>query len=701
MTLPQRFIIDGYLINMSLSEVTGEAGSIKVEPKVLQVLLLLAQNAQQVVSHQQIMDQVWQGSEVVPNALQRCIARLRKVLGDNAKAPRLIATHPKIGYRLMVDVQWQQAQTEQSAVTRVPQKFKGIWKWPALVVLLISFGLFFAVFITPLEPKIKSIKTITHTDSFESDVSYSPNGQYIVFNRQTQSCYSHIWAKNLKTGTESRLSKQAGFYRDTRFTFDGRSVIFTQQQNCDQKAIEFEPQSANCWQINSLDFAESLSSPQPSAVRYQCQNQSITRPIALPNHQYSFLKTEQGNSGLFIYNALNQQSDVLFAPSALSIYSYDYSPVQSQYAVIGFNPDSEHVLSILNEQGRVLQQNTLKFQSDKYPQAQFVIRYSIDGNTLLAVSDGALYHLSMDGELSEYKPLLQNIISVDKHPTNVQVVAITGYKDTDIANVPIYTQHNPPLQSGINQSVQPYKSFARTKSPEKSAKFQPFGDLIAFVSAISGNDEVWLWDGAQAMQLSDFANNSHIEQLTWSPDGKQIALVSNGLLKLIDLEGNTQSINAPVLLEKVAGWHQTSNLLVTATAANARALLTLDLKTLRFTLLPIEGVINTWSTDHALYFSHLDGKVFRIARPIDAHKPGYMPALNGKSLELYQSKFYSYDPTSRYLSMYNLEGELIKQIRPLKPFAWKLSDVKDQHMLLEQVIEVNQDIIELELSYGH
>ncbi|MBQ4810048.1 winged helix-turn-helix domain-containing protein [Pseudoalteromonas luteoviolacea] len=701
MTLPLRFIIDGYLIDMSRSEVTGKAGSIKVEPKVLQVLLLLAQNAQQVVSHQQIMEQVWQGSEVVPNALQRCIARLRKVLDDDAKSPRIIATHPKIGYRLMVDVQWQQEQPKQRAVINNPRELKGRWKWLALVVLIMTLGLFFAVFTTSLELKIKSIKTITHTDSFESEVSYSPNGQYIVFNRQTQSCYSHIWAKNLKTGIESRLSEQAGFYRDTRFTFDGRSIIFTQQKNCDQKAREFEPQSANCWQINSLDFAASLSSPQPAAVRYQCQNQSISRPIALPNHQYAFLQTEHGNSGLIHYNALNQQSDILFAPSALSIYSYDYSPVQSQYAVIGFNPDSEHVLSILNEQGRVLQQHIVTLQKTILPLAQFEIRYSNEGDALLAVNDGTLYHLNLNGELSEYKPLLQNIISVDKHPKNAQVIAITGYKDTDIANVPIYTEHNTPIQSGINQSVQPYKSFARTKSAEKSAKFQPFSDLIAFISERSGNDEVWLWDGAQATQLSDFANNSRIEQLTWSPDGKQIAVVSNGLLKLIDLDGNTQSFNAPVLLEKVAGWHQNSSLLVTATAANARALWALDLKTLQFTPLPIEGVINTWSTSHTLYFSHLNGKVFRVSLPIDSQAPEHMSALNGKSLVLSQNKFYSYDPTSRYLSMYNLEGELIKQIRPLKPFAWKLSDVKGQHMLLEQVIEVNQDIIELELSYDH
>ena len=62
---------------------------------MLKVLSLLAKNAGEVVSHQTIKEQIWPNVEVVPNALQRCIAQLRKALGDDAKAQQIIKTHPE------------------------------------------------------------------------------------------------------------------------------------------------------------------------------------------------------------------------------------------------------------------------------------------------------------------------------------------------------------------------------------------------------------------------------------------------------------------------------------------------------------------------------------------------------------------------------------------------------------------------------
>ncbi|AOT07678.1 winged helix-turn-helix domain-containing protein [Pseudoalteromonas luteoviolacea] len=77
-----------------------------VEPKVLQVLALLAKHQGEVVTHEQFLTQIWPNMVVGPNAIQRCIAQLRKVLNDDAKTPALIMTHPKIGYSLLPSVRW-------------------------------------------------------------------------------------------------------------------------------------------------------------------------------------------------------------------------------------------------------------------------------------------------------------------------------------------------------------------------------------------------------------------------------------------------------------------------------------------------------------------------------------------------------------------------------------------------------------------
>lgn len=95
MTEKTIFYITDFQIDLSRSSLIKGDHETQVEPKVLKVLYLLAQRQNEVVTHKEIMQHVWQGSEVVPSALQRCIAILRKELGDDAKSPTIIATHPQ------------------------------------------------------------------------------------------------------------------------------------------------------------------------------------------------------------------------------------------------------------------------------------------------------------------------------------------------------------------------------------------------------------------------------------------------------------------------------------------------------------------------------------------------------------------------------------------------------------------------------
>lgn len=72
---------------------------------LMDLLVLLAENAGQVVSKDQILDQLWQGQLVGESALTRNIAVLRGLLGDSTRQPRYIETITKRGYRLIAPVQ--------------------------------------------------------------------------------------------------------------------------------------------------------------------------------------------------------------------------------------------------------------------------------------------------------------------------------------------------------------------------------------------------------------------------------------------------------------------------------------------------------------------------------------------------------------------------------------------------------------------
>jgi TolB-like protein len=78
------------------------------------VLVSLARNAGEVITRDQFIEQVWGGRIVSDEVLSRCISLLRNQLGDDPKNPEYIQTVPKIGYRLIKPVQWQDKQAAQS-----------------------------------------------------------------------------------------------------------------------------------------------------------------------------------------------------------------------------------------------------------------------------------------------------------------------------------------------------------------------------------------------------------------------------------------------------------------------------------------------------------------------------------------------------------------------------------------------------------
>jgi len=70
----------------------------------MDLLVYLAEHPNQVVTKDQILEDVWRQRFVAESVLSRSIADLRHLLEDEAQAPRVIETIPKRGYRLVAAV---------------------------------------------------------------------------------------------------------------------------------------------------------------------------------------------------------------------------------------------------------------------------------------------------------------------------------------------------------------------------------------------------------------------------------------------------------------------------------------------------------------------------------------------------------------------------------------------------------------------
>jgi Tol biopolymer transport system component/DNA-binding winged helix-turn-helix (wHTH) protein len=86
-------------IDAEAFRVTRAGVPVRLEPKAVQLVLLLASKPGRLVTKAEIQDAVWPGTFVTENALTRLVAQVRKGLGDDAKESRYVETVPTLGYR--------------------------------------------------------------------------------------------------------------------------------------------------------------------------------------------------------------------------------------------------------------------------------------------------------------------------------------------------------------------------------------------------------------------------------------------------------------------------------------------------------------------------------------------------------------------------------------------------------------------------
>ena len=84
--IDHKFHIKGWAIDPRLNRMTGQGKTVLIEPKVMQVLTCLAAHPGEVVSRDDLLNQVWDGTIVTDHVLTRSISELRKVFEDDARA---------------------------------------------------------------------------------------------------------------------------------------------------------------------------------------------------------------------------------------------------------------------------------------------------------------------------------------------------------------------------------------------------------------------------------------------------------------------------------------------------------------------------------------------------------------------------------------------------------------------------------------
>ena len=75
---------------------------ISLEPRIMELLVALAEHAGDVIGAEQLLIEVWRGTFYGDNPVHRAIGVLRRQLGDDTRSPVFVETIRKRGYRMKV-----------------------------------------------------------------------------------------------------------------------------------------------------------------------------------------------------------------------------------------------------------------------------------------------------------------------------------------------------------------------------------------------------------------------------------------------------------------------------------------------------------------------------------------------------------------------------------------------------------------------
>jgi DNA-binding winged helix-turn-helix (wHTH) protein len=731
----QLYQITRHVVDVARNQIIRDRDSVDeiiqtLPPKTIMVLSELVKLQGQVVSQDQLMSAVWQDTVVSPNSLQRCITQLRKALADDVKRQLVIKTHAKKGYSLEVPVVFindlNPGQASNNPLLKdsvkpsegnlndiTSSKNNNKSKFEGSVVKRIggSLGLCILIFFiysyfsqSPRNFSFNTLTPITSSDNLERNASYSPDGKFILFHRYDGLCDNNIWAKELSTGKEHKLTTTYGFYSNHSFTENGNKLAFMAKVSCGKKNKEKNKKVKKaCWNLMTLDFAKALKESQEPDLIVSCDQGALSNPIWLNNGNIVALNKQDSRWQIVKFMPSAPSYVPLSATNEKNYYHLMYSNKQEALIALAINSLNEHVIDLISPQGELLSSNIIERPDNISPYQLIEPIIDPQQDELLFSTGKRVYSLSFTGEMEQVSTLNHNNLSAIKMNENGDhIVTVKGFIDTDIAIVNIDNIGSKQKLSSVQQKTvkfnevrQPYPSIARSIAEDYDAQYQPKGELIAFISTRSGTSQIWIQNENQATQLTHFPIDTIISSFTWAPSGSSIMLSANSELFKISLDKTINKIPLKFAVLNVFQWQENNELLIRVRQVGQSQLITYNLTSNESSTLinkEINWAVNT-DFNQLLYLDnnhHFWLKTAEKAKKIEKLKGQF----GNKRFIFENEKIYSFNKHKQLWS-YDPKTDVFNILGEIDSYTNYISDLRGSELLLTQIISAKKEVVVL------
>ena len=530
------FRIGDWVVHPRLNAIGRDGTTIRLEPKVMQVLVRLASSAGEVITREQLRTAVWPDVFVGEDVLIRAISELRHAFTDDPRSPRFIETIPKVGYRLIAPVVPPSSlPTDTNQVPSPSQGASGVQvtapapppaseaaprllrgrrailqraasAWgiaAALLLMIIAVGGIVwghsRQHVTVPESFVS--RPLTTYPGSQLQPAFSPDGSAIVFVwKKEDEEHGHIYVKQLGSEAPASLTSGDSDEFSPAWSPDGRTIAFVRHNDLRSTIVT----------IPAIGGSERLVYVLPVNNVYDYGGLAWT-----PGGDLIFPQ-KFSPEGPSVLNELNLQTHaVRTITNPPQGWDGDFTPQVS--------PDGKKLAFVRGPQSLTRDVYIMDLPSGTPRRLTFDSRLIV-GLTWTANSSAIVFSSNRSGTVSLWR------ISVDGGTPEHEPMGTDGAYAPSIAREGgrlVYSHGNATwtiLGLDLNNGNPEREAALLTSSEQDSSPHvAPNGVMLAFQSWRSGSQEIWTahMNGSDPVQItsSGFSAGSP----SWSPDSRSIA----------------------------------------------------------------------------------------------------------------------------------------------------------------------------------
>jgi Tol biopolymer transport system component/DNA-binding winged helix-turn-helix (wHTH) protein len=513
-SVPIRF--GPFEVSPDSGELRKSGTRLKVSGQAIQVLLALLEKPGQLVTREELQQQLWPGASFgdFEHGINAVIKRLREVLGDSATQPKFIETIPRRGYRFVGPVGSSQSELAGPAKKSEARKLRFV-----LVAVLIFAFVGAIVWAArskrkqrwaPIESEVLTPVPFTALPGAEIGPTFSPDGSQIAFawdgdtHPGSRNKGFDLYVKVIGSENLLRLTHQPSESIHPAWSPDGQRIAFHRLSGSDT-GIYVVPALGG----PERKLLSTHATAWASSISWSRDSKWIVYSDAAPlgsHHRLYLLSVET-----------LQQLPIRHVPECVEETDPAFSPLSTIIAYVCHLETGDSALYSVEPPAGV-PQRIGTYEGYGWGTAWRGGNRLVLSRFLYGTNYFELYEVTLPSGS------IRKLRSETSGDAESPVTSITGnklaYQFEQHRNANIWRKD---LLQPQATAIEIIASSRDSEAPQ----YSPDGKYIVFNSDRGGNFEIWLSraDGSNLVRLSDL-KNAQTGTPNWSPDGSKIAFDS-------------------------------------------------------------------------------------------------------------------------------------------------------------------------------